>query len=73
MPSTAARRPIARAVRATDRQRSAIGPISFTESGDLRRPRVALLRVRHGGGSDELLSTEGADVIRIATTSPSGW
>jgi hypothetical protein len=64
--SDGTRASVARAVRATDDRRTPIGPIAFTKRGDLRRPPIALLRVLRGGGSDEILSKDGDELIRVA-------
>ena len=43
---------------------TALGRVAFDARGDLRGARVALWRVARGGGSRDLLSTDGATYLR---------
>ena len=63
--SDGSRRSVARALLATDLPRAPLGRIRFDAHGDLRHPRVAILRARRPGGSRQLGSTDGAQLVAI--------
>ena len=63
--SDGSRRSVARALLRTDLRGGPLGPTSFDAHGDLRAAPVAILRARRAGGSHELVSTDGADVVAV--------
>jgi ABC-type branched-subunit amino acid transport system substrate-binding protein len=63
--SDGSRRSVARALLDTDLHDGPLGPTSFDARGDLRAAPVAILRARRGGGSRDLVSTEGAEVVAV--------
>ena len=63
--SNGSRRSVGRSLLATRLAETALGPIAFDARGDLQGAPIAVVRTRHGRGSDDLLSTDGADVIAV--------
>jgi ABC-type branched-subunit amino acid transport system substrate-binding protein len=63
--SDGSRGSVRRALRATDLLAAPLGHISFDPRGDLRGARVAVVRVMRRGGTHDLLSTEGADLVGL--------
>jgi len=63
--SDGSRASVARALRSTDLRNAPLGPVAFDTRGDLRHARVAVVEARHRGGSRELLSTAGAELVRV--------
>ena len=63
--SDGSRRSVAQALLRTDLRGGALGPTSFDARGDLRAAPVAILRAQRAGGSRDLVSADGADVVAI--------
>ena len=63
--SNGSRRSVARELLATELEESLVSPISFDRRGDLDDAPIAVFVARHGGGSDEVQSTEGAALVAI--------
>ena len=61
---------MARALFATDLRESLIGPVAFDRRGDLENAPVAIVVARRGGGSDQVLSTEGASFLAVRDNPP---
>jgi branched-chain amino acid transport system substrate-binding protein len=55
---------VAAALRRTRVERGLLGRIAFDSEGDVTRPPVTVFRVRRGGGSELVSSTEGAQPLR---------
>ena len=68
--SNGTRRSVARALFATDLPESLIGPVAFDPRGDLENAPVAIVVARRGGGSDQVLSTEGASFLAVRDNPP---
>jgi branched-chain amino acid transport system substrate-binding protein len=62
--SDGSRRSVARALLATARD-GPTGHVAFTAGGERRDAPVGIVAVRRGGGSQERLSTEGAELLRL--------
>jgi hypothetical protein len=68
--SNGSRRSVARALFDTDLRTSLIGPVAFDPRGDLKNAPVAIVVARRGGGSDEVLSSEGASLVAVRGGAP---
>lgn len=63
--SDGSRRSVGRALLATALPDGALGPVAFDPRGDLREAPVTILRAVRAGGSHEIGSTEGAEVVAV--------
>jgi DNA-binding SARP family transcriptional activator len=63
--SDGSRRSVAGELLKTKLLDSPLGPTVFDGRGDLRNAPVAILRARYGGGSRDLVSTDGAELVTV--------
>jgi DNA-binding SARP family transcriptional activator/ABC-type branched-subunit amino acid transport system substrate-binding protein/DNA-binding beta-propeller fold protein YncE len=70
--SDGSRASVSRALPGTVLADSVLGAIALDPRGDLRAPSITIVRAERAGGSDVLLSSDGATIDRVMTGAPPG-